>query len=97
MSHLFINQTCFSVLFDPYCFYGHYEFDLTQPFITKDFSQDFYEAYFDMMPKEEGYDSRKLLYRLFACMVRHNYGMPGYLNQAKQTLRELTSLKFLGV
>jgi len=53
------------VVFDPASFYGHSEFDLAIATIFGGFDSDFFLSYFEILPKEPGYENRQLLYQLF--------------------------------
>ena len=54
-----------AVAYDPASFYGHHEFDLAITTMFGGFSQDFYSAYHDLIPRAEGFVARSQLYLLF--------------------------------
>lgn len=53
------------VVFDPAAFYGHAEFDLALARIFSGFTDDFYDTYFALRPKAEGFEAREQLYSLY--------------------------------
>ena len=53
------------VIFDPASFYGHSEFDLSIAAMFGGFSNAFYNAYHQLIPKAPGFDKRHQLYLLF--------------------------------
>jgi len=53
------------VIFDPASFYGHSEFDLAIAAMFGGFSNAFYNAYHQLIPKAPGFDKRHQLYQLF--------------------------------
>ena len=83
-----------SVLFDPYCLYGHHEFDFTQPLLLDDFNKEFYQGYHDVIPRGPGFRARQALYRVFGCLIRYTYGMKEYgprINQSMKTVLNMVS------
>ncbi|EKX38828.1 hypothetical protein GUITHDRAFT_76935 [Guillardia theta CCMP2712] len=53
------------VLFDPACFFGHSEFDLAIMKIFGGFSDEFFQAYYEILPQEEGFEQRERYYLLY--------------------------------
>ncbi|UYV81823.1 hypothetical protein LAZ67_20002625 [Cordylochernes scorpioides] len=53
------------IIFDPASFYGHSEFDLSIASMFGGFSHDFFDAYHQLIPKEQGFENRQKLYELF--------------------------------
>ncbi|KAL5009461.1 hypothetical protein ScPMuIL_011766 [Solemya velum] len=53
------------VMFDPACFYGHSEFDLSISRLFGGFSQSFFDAYHKLIPQAPGYRERLELYKFF--------------------------------
>lgn len=53
------------VIYDPAIFYGHHEYDIASTTLFGGYSKHFYDAYFKIIPKAQGFDNRMLLYHLF--------------------------------
>ncbi|GFT81791.1 fructosamine-3-kinase [Trichonephila clavipes] len=64
------------VIFDPAVFYGHSEFELAIADMFGGFPRSFYNSYHNIIPKQQNFDKRKDLYKLFHCL-NHCY-MPNY-------------------
>jgi fructosamine-3-kinase len=59
-------------LIDPAVYYGHAEVDLAMSLLFGGFSQEFYDAYFEINPKQPGFDLRVKLYQLYYLLVHLN-------------------------
>ena len=59
-------------LIDPAVYYGHAEVDLAMSLLFGGFSQEFYDAYFEIRPKQPGFDMRVKLYQLYYLLVHLN-------------------------
>ena len=59
-------------LIDPAVYYGHAEVDLAMSMLFGGFSQEFYDAYFEINPKRPGFDLRVKLYQLYYLLVHLN-------------------------
>lgn len=59
-------------LIDPATYYGHSEVDLAMSLLFGGFPQDFYHAYFEINPKQPGFDLRVKLYQLYYLLVHLN-------------------------
>lgn len=57
-----------TVIFDPAVFYGHSEYELSIADMFGGFPRSFYNAYHSLLPKEQNFDKRKDLYKLFHCL-----------------------------
>lgn len=53
------------VVYDPASYWGHHEADLSMMGMFGGFSQDFFDAYHEILPKEAGFSERIQLYRLY--------------------------------
>jgi protein-ribulosamine 3-kinase len=53
------------VIFDPAVYYGHHEAELGIMAIFGGFSEEFYSAYHEKIPKERGFGERHELYKLY--------------------------------
>jgi len=74
------------VVFDPAVYYGDREADLAMTELFGGFPREFYEAYQEAYPLENGYELRKQLYNLYHLLNHLNLFGAGYLAQVKATL-----------
>ncbi len=56
------NEPCF---IDSACYYGHSEADLALTYMFGGFNNEFYKAYHNIHPKQQGFELRKTLYMLY--------------------------------
>jgi len=70
------------VIFDPAFYYGDRETDLAMTTLFGGFSPDFYTAYNDAWPLDDGYVIRKSLYNLYHLLNHLNLFGTGYLGQS---------------
>ena len=79
------------VIFDPACYYGDREADIAMTELFGGFSQDFYAAYQDAYPTDQGYPTRKQLYNLYHILNHLNLFGSGYLRQAENLVSRILS------
>ena len=79
------------VIFDPAVYYGDREADLAMTELFGGFSRDFYSAYTDHLPLDDGYPVRKTLYNLYHILNHLNLFGGGYLSQAQGMIDSLLS------
>ncbi|NOZ55076.1 MAG: fructosamine kinase family protein [Gammaproteobacteria bacterium] len=79
------------VIFDPAVYYGDREADIAMTELFGGFSQDFYCAYKEAYPLDDGYDVRKILYNLYHVINHLNLFGESYLGQAKRMTEQLLS------
>jgi fructosamine-3-kinase len=84
-----VTQTDEPVIFDPAAYYGDREVDLAMSELFGRFPQDFYRAYNDAYPLEEGYERRKTLYNLYHILNHFNQFGGSYESQANSMIRRL--------
>ncbi|WP_438971322.1 fructosamine kinase family protein [Methylophaga sp.] len=77
------------VIFDPACYYGDREADLAMTELFGGFGGDFFAAYNDTYPVEDGYPIRKTLYNLYHIINHLNLFGGGYLGQAESMIDRL--------
>jgi len=77
------------VLFDPAVYYGDREADLAMTELFGGFSADFYAAYQQVWPLNEGYVVRKDLYNLYHILNHANLFGASYIGQAESMLDRL--------
>jgi protein-ribulosamine 3-kinase len=77
------------VVFDPAVYYGDREADLAMTELFGGFPREFYRAYNEAWPLQEGYQRRKHLYNLYHLLNHLNLFGGGYLGQVTATLRLL--------
>jgi fructosamine-3-kinase len=70
------------VIFDPAIYYGDREADLAMTELFGGFGPDFYRAYNNSWPVDDGYKKRKTLYNLYHILNHANLFGSSYLSQA---------------
>jgi len=73
-------------LIDPAVYYGDRETDLAMTEIFGGFPPIFYETYFSLYKKPEGYDFRNGLYKLYHFLNHYNLFGDSYLSQVRSLL-----------
>eukprot|EP00092_Neocalanus_flemingeri_P002042 GFUD01002179.1.p1 GENE.GFUD01002179.1~~GFUD01002179.1.p1 ORF type:complete len:243 (+),score=54.24 GFUD01002179.1:176-904(+) len=79
------------VVFDPASFYGHHEYDLAIGQMFGGFDGQFYQAYHQAIPKQEGFEERSDLYQLFHYLNHWNHFGGGYKAQSLEIMRRLAN------
>ncbi|KAH7864353.1 hypothetical protein Vadar_028642 [Vaccinium darrowii] len=69
------------VILDPACYYGHNEAEFGMSWCAG-FGGAFYNAYFEVMPKQPGFESRRDLYMLYHYLNHYNLFGSGYRSSA---------------
>lgn len=77
------------VLFDPAVYFGDREADLAMTELFGGFPADFYAAYRDAWPLDQGYATRKTLYNLYHVLNHFNLFGGGYASQARAMVDRL--------
>ena len=77
------------VIFDPAVYYGDREADLAMTELFCGFGREFYAAYRDAYPLDDGYAVRKTLYNLYHVLNHLNLFGGGYLSQAQGMIDSL--------
>ncbi len=77
------------IIFDPAVYYGDRECDLAMTELFGGFSADFYAAYNDVYPLDDGYAQRKDLYNLYHILNHANLFGGGYIMQSKSMMQQL--------
>ncbi len=75
------------VLIDPAVYYGHREADLGMTKLFGGFSSEFYNAYNERFPLEDGYDYRENIYKLYHVLNHLNLFGGGYYSQALSLIK----------
>ena len=75
------------VVFDPAVYYGDREADLAMTELFGGYPREFYEAYGEAWPLDEGYERRKPMYNLYHLLNHLNLFGAGYLAQVEAALR----------
>lgn len=70
------------VFIDPAAYYGHREMDLGMTMLFGGFTEEFYTAYADTYPLQQGWRSRMDLYKLYHVLNHFNMFGGGYRSQA---------------
>ncbi|XP_067649471.1 ketosamine-3-kinase-like [Haliotis asinina] len=77
------------VIFDPCSFYGHAEFDLGIANMFGGFNSAFFNNYFNVLPKQPGYETRLQLYLLFHKLNHWNHFGSSYRGSSMGILKHL--------
>jgi fructosamine-3-kinase len=78
-------------LIDPAVYYGHAEIDLAMSLLFGGFAEEFYDAYFEINPKQSGFDLRVKLYQLYYLLVHLNLFGRSYYSRVRALGSELFS------
>lgn len=76
-----------AVLIDPAVYYGHREADLGMTKLFGGFSSEFYRAYAETFPLENGYEYRENIYKLYHVLNHLNLFGGGYYSQALSLIK----------
>ena len=76
-----------AVLIDPAVYYGHREADLGMTKLFGGFSSEFYKAYDETFPLEDGYQYRENIYKLYHVLNHLNLFGAGYYSQALSLIK----------
>ncbi len=79
------------VIFDPAVYYGDREAEIAMTELFGGFSREFYAAYEEVWPLDEGYGVRRDLYNLYHILNHLNLFGGGYLRQAERMMQRLLS------
>ena len=79
------------VIYDPASYYGDHEADLAMTELFGGFNQDFYSAYNEHFPVDEGYKVRKDFYNLYHILNHFNLFGGGYAAQAEKLCAKVLS------
>ena len=77
-----------AVLIDPACYVGHREADIAMTQLFGGFPEDFYAAYKEAWPLEEGYEERRDLYNLYQLLNHLNLFGKDYLEPVLSIIGE---------
>ena len=77
-----VDENGNACLIDPAVYYGHREADLGMTKLFGGFSSEFYEAYNEANPLQDGYEYRENIYKLYHVLNHLNLFGGGYYSQA---------------
>ncbi|WP_055145971.1 fructosamine kinase family protein [Jiulongibacter sediminis] len=83
-----IAQSGIPYLIDPAVYYGHREADLAMSRLFGGFDESFYQAYYEVWPKEPEEAERIEIYQLYHLLVHLNLFGLGYKASVKRTLEK---------
>ncbi len=81
------NENGSVILIDPAVYYGHREADLGMTKLFGGFSPEFYSAYQDEFPLEDGYEYRENIYKLYHILNHLNLFGGSYYTQALSIIK----------
>ena len=79
-----ISEEGIPCLIDPAVYYGHSEVDLAMSLLFGGFPSGFYDAYFQVIPREPGFEERVALYQLYYLLVHLNLFGRSYYPRVSQ-------------
>jgi fructosamine-3-kinase len=82
-----VDENGKAVLIDPAVYYGHREADLGMTKLFGGFSSEFYRAYDETFPLEDGYNYRENIYKLYHVLNHLNLFGGGYYSQALSLIK----------
>ena len=74
------------ILIDPAAYVGHAEADLAMTQMFQPMHRDFYEGYFEINPRMDGYEDRREIYNLYHMLNHYNLFGGSYLTSAYHTI-----------
>ncbi|CAG5116400.1 unnamed protein product [Candidula unifasciata] len=77
------------VIFDPASFYGHNEYEMAISSMFGGFSKAYYTSYYQVNPKQPGYDERQDLYQMFHYFNHWNHFGGGYKTSTLRVMKTL--------
>jgi protein-ribulosamine 3-kinase len=87
--NLLFNDQGDPIFIDPAISYGHSEVDLAMTLLFGRFLPRFYQTYFEICPKECGYEDRITLYQIYYLLVHVNIFGLSYHVQTKNAIKKL--------
>ncbi|VAI24512.1 unnamed protein product [Triticum turgidum subsp. durum] len=75
------------VILDPACYYGHNEAEFGMSWCAG-FGGEFYRSYFEVMPKQPGFEKRRDLYLLYHYLNHYNLFGSGYRSSAMSIIED---------
>ncbi len=82
-----VDENGSAVLIDPAVYYGNREADLGMTKLFGGFSSEFYKAYNEAFPLEDGYEYRENIYKLYHVLNHLNLFGGGYYSQAMSLIK----------
>ncbi|KAL1369138.1 hypothetical protein HN51_023256 [Arachis hypogaea] len=79
------------VILDPACYYGHSEAEFGMSWCAG-FGASFYNSYFEVMPKQPGFEERRDLYMLYHYLNHYNLFGSGYRSSAMSIIDDYLAL-----
>jgi len=82
-----VDENGDAVFIDPAVYYGHREADLGMTKLFGGFNSEFYRAYNETFPLEDGYEYRENIYKLYHVLNHLNLFGGGYYSQALSIIK----------
>ena len=80
------------VIFDPASWWADNEVDIAMTKLFGGFRKEFYEEYFKIFPKKEGFEKRVIIYNFYHILNHANmFGTP-YINQVKDYIKAILKM-----
>lgn len=78
------------VVYDPACYFGHHEAELSIMQMFGGYGPEFYTAYHALIPKQAGFDKRQLLYQLYHYLNHYFLFGISYRQPCDEIIRSLS-------
>ena len=87
-----INSFNKGVIFDPASWWADCEVDIAMSLLFGGFKQDFYNEYYKVLPKKEGFEQRITIYNLYHILNHANMFGGSYVLQANQYIKNIINM-----
>ncbi|XP_028784974.1 protein-ribulosamine 3-kinase, chloroplastic-like isoform X1 [Neltuma alba] len=89
--NIFSDKNGEPVILDPACYYGHNEAEFGMSWCAG-FGGSFYNSYFEVMPKQPGFEKRRDLYMLYHYLNHYNLFGSGYRSSAMSIIDDYLAM-----
>ena len=80
------------VIFDPASWWADNEVDIAMTKLFGGFRKEFYEEYYKVFPRKEGFENRIMIYNFYHILNHANMFGGSYLNQVKNYIRAILNM-----
>ena len=87
-----INSFNKGVIFDPASWWADCEVDIAMSLLFGGFNQDFYNQYFDVLPKKKGFEERVIIYNFYHILNHANMFGGSYLLQVDEYIKTILKM-----
>ena len=87
-----IDKSGKGVIFDPASWWADNEVDIAMTKLFGGFRKEFYEEYYKVFPRKEGFENRIMIYNFYHILNHANMFGGSYLNQVKNYIRAILNM-----